>query len=214
MKTEKKELYQKLFKIVLPIAFQNLMLSLVSASDAFMLGFLDQDSLSASSLAGQVMFVCSLFYTAFVSGCNVLASQYWGRNNKHAVDEILAITMRYSFLIGLIFSLCTCFMPEQIMKIFTSDNYLIQLGADYLKTVSLSYVLTGFLQAYFGIMKICDKAGLSSLIGSVGVILNIILNACFIFGINMGIKGAALATVFASIFQVILVLLVILQKKL
>ncbi|MDE6707564.1 MAG: MATE family efflux transporter [Oscillospiraceae bacterium] len=213
MKTEKKELYQKLFKIVLPIAFQNLMLSLVSASDAFMLGFLDQDSLSASSLAGQVMFVCSLFYTAFVSGCNVLASQYWGRNNKHAVDEILAITMRYSFLIGLIFSLCTCFMPEQIMKIFTSDNYLIQLGADYLKTVSLSYVLTGFLQAYFGIMKICDKAGLSSLIGSIGVILNIILNACFIFGINMGIKGAALATVFASIFQVILVLLVILQGK-
>ena len=49
---KKKELYKKLFTIVTPIAFQYLMASLVSASDAFMLGFLDQDALSASSLAG------------------------------------------------------------------------------------------------------------------------------------------------------------------
>ncbi|MDE5737613.1 MAG: MATE family efflux transporter [Oscillospiraceae bacterium] len=212
-KNQNKELYQNLFKIVLPIAFQNLMSSLVTASDAFMLGFLDQDSLSASSLAGQVAFVCWLFYNGFLYGCNVLASQYWGVKNKHAVEEILAITMRYSFLIGLIFSLFTCFMPEQIMKIFTSDYHLIELGADYLRAVSLSYILMGFSNVYFGIMKICDKAKLSSLIGSIGVILNIILNACLIFGANMGIKGAGVATVLANIFQVIFVLIVMLQGK-
>ena len=76
---KKKELYKKLFTIVTPIAFQYLMASLVSASDAFMLGFLDQDALSASSLAGQTAFVYSLFYGAFVFGCNVLAAQYWGK---------------------------------------------------------------------------------------------------------------------------------------
>ena len=73
-----KELYKKLFTIVAPIAFQYLMMSLVSASDAFMLGFLDQDPLSASSLASQIGFVYSLFVNAFMSGCNVLAAQYWG----------------------------------------------------------------------------------------------------------------------------------------
>ena len=61
-----KELYKKLFTVVAPIAFQYFMSSLVTASDAFMLGFLDQDSLSASSLAGQVAFVFSLFFNAFV----------------------------------------------------------------------------------------------------------------------------------------------------
>lgn len=57
-----RKLYKELFTIVTPIAFQYLMSSLVSASDAFMLGFLDQDSLSASSLAGQIAFVYSLFF--------------------------------------------------------------------------------------------------------------------------------------------------------
>ena len=56
-----KALYKKLFTIVTPIAFQFLTASLVTASDAFMLGFLDQDSLSASSLAGQVSFVFRTF---------------------------------------------------------------------------------------------------------------------------------------------------------
>lgn len=104
-----KSLYKKLFGIVTPIAFQNLMASLVTASDAFMLGFLDQDSLSASSLAGQIAFVFSLFYGAFVFGLNVLAAQYWGKGDLKTAEEVLAITMRYSLLIGLIFTFGTAF---------------------------------------------------------------------------------------------------------
>ena len=56
----KDELYQKLKLLVLPIAIQNFMLALVSATDAIMLGWIDQTSLSAVSLAGQVQFVLSL----------------------------------------------------------------------------------------------------------------------------------------------------------
>ena len=61
---EKKEFYRKLFALVLPLALQNLMTALVSASDALMLGLLDQSSLSSVSLATQVQFVLNLFYAA------------------------------------------------------------------------------------------------------------------------------------------------------
>ena len=137
-----KALYKKLMSIVAPIAFQFLMASLVTASDAFMLGFLDQDSLSASSLAGQVAFVFSLFYGAFVFGCNVLAAQYWGKGDVKIVEEVLAVTMRYTLIIGMTFTLCSAVFPEQLMRIFTSDHELIEAGGVYLRTVSLSYVLT------------------------------------------------------------------------
>ncbi len=214
---DNKGLYKKLFTIVAPIAFQYLMMSLVSASDAFMLGFLDQDSLSASSLAGQIAFVYSLFFGAFVAGCNVIAAQYWGKKDIHTVEEVLAITMRYSLLIGAIFTLAALFIPQQIMRIFTSERHLIRLGAVYLRYVAFSYVLAGFSQAYFGIMKICDRAGLSSLVGSLAVILNILLNACFIFGLGffpkMGIAGAAIATVAARAFECIFILVVMLKGK-
>ena len=212
-----KKLYKQLFKIVLPISFQYMMMALVSASDAFMLGFLDQDSLSAVSLATQIAFIYSLFFGAFVYGCNVLAAQYWGKKDTKTVEEVLAITMRYTLIVGLIFTLATAFIPELIMKIFTNDPVLIGAGARYLRTVSISYIIGGFAQVYFGILKVCDRAGLSSLIGSLSVILNIILNAILIFGLlgapRLGIEGAAIATVTARIFEVVFVLVLVFRKK-
>lgn len=214
---ENNDMYKSLLHIVGPISFQYLMTSLVSASDAFMLGFLDQESLSAAALATQIAFVYSLFYGAFVFGLNVLAAQYWGKKDIVAVEKVLAMTMRYTILIGLMFSVITFFMPANVMRIFTSDSMLIKSGSIYLRVVSFSYVLTGFTQVYFGIMKVCDRAALSSLIGSLAVIVNIFLNSVFIFGLlgipKMGIAGAALATVCARLFETACVIMATLQKK-
>ena len=214
---ENKNIYKKLFTIVTPIAFQYFMASLVTASDAFMLGFLDQDSLSAVSLAGQIAFVFSLFFMAFVGGCNVLGAQYWGKKDIATVEKVLAVTMRYSLLVGAVFTLAAFLIPCQIMRIFTYDSELVRLGGIYLRTVALGYILAGFSQAYFGIMKICDLAGLSSLIGSLGVVLNILLNACLIFGLGsfpeMGIAGAAVATVITRAFECVFIIVVIAMGK-
>ena len=214
---QKKKLYRDLMAIVAPIAFQYLMSSLVTASDAFMLGFLDQTPLSAASLAGQIAFVFSLFYGAFVGGLSVLAAQYWGKNDRRTVEAVYAMTMRYSLATGLLFTAAAALFPQLIMRIFTSDPALIRLGAQYLRTVALSYVLTGFSQASFGIMKICGQAGLSSLIGSLSVVLNIVLNYILIFGKcglpEMGITGAALATVIARVFETVFVLVLMRRGK-
>ncbi len=214
--TYDKAIYKKLSGIVAPIAFQYLMSSLVTASDAFMLGFLDQDSLSASSLAGQTSFVVSLFFGAFVFGLTVLAAQYWGKGDKKTAEEVLAVTMRYSLLTGLVFTLSAALIPDLIMHIFTSDRLLIKAGARYLRAVSPSYLLGAFTQTYFGMMKVCDKAKLSSVIGSLSVVLNIILNALLIFGIGffpkMGIEGAALATVLARAFETVMVAVSVARK--
>ena len=71
----KDEFYQKLKLLVLPIAIQNFMLALVSATDAIMLGWIDQTSLSAVSLAGQVQFVLSLFISGIAAGAGIMAAQ-------------------------------------------------------------------------------------------------------------------------------------------
>ena len=206
-----KDDYSKLLKIVGPISFQYLMTSLVSASDAFMLGFLDQTSLSAVSLATQVAFVYSLCFGAFVFGFNVMGAQYYGKKDIGSVERIITITLRYTLIVGLIFSLGTLIFPGKIMYVFTSDPKLISEGARYLRAVSASYLLTGISQVYFGVLKVCDRAGLSSLIGSMAVVINIILNAILIFGFGtfdvLGIVGAALATVCARIFEVVFALI-------
>lgn len=204
---DKKEFYQSLRKLVFPIAFQQLMLAVVSASDAVMLGALSQDAMSAVSLAGQVQFVLSLYLATMTIGTSMFAAQYWGKKDKLTVEKLFAMVMRFTLPVALLFTLGGLFLPERIMGIFTPDSNLIAHGGEYLRWVSLSYLLCGVSQIYLCVMKNCGRASRSSLISSVCVVLNIVLNALLIFGLfglpKMGVAGAALATVIARLAELI-----------
>ena len=188
------------------IAFQQFMLALVSASDALMLGMLTQDSLSAVSLASQVTYVENLFLMAMTIGLSMFAAQYWGKGDKGAVERIFAYVMKVTAAVSLLFFLAGMCVPRSLMRIFTNDLSLIEGGRVYLRTVSLAFLLTGVSQVYLCILKNTGKAAKSSVISSVSVVVNIILNAILIFGWfglpPMGIAGAALATVIARVIEV------------
>ena len=203
--SDKKIFYKKLFTLVLPIAFQNFMTAAVSASDAIMLGVISQEALSAVSLAGQIQFVLSLFLAALTIGTTILAAQYWGKGDKVSVEKILAIALKFSSAISLVFFLGTLLIPETLMRIFTPDAGLIAQGAQYLRIVGVSYLLMGISQIYLCIMKNSGYTLKSTVIGSVSMVTNIVLNAVFIFGVwkvpAMGIAGAALATVLSRVLE-------------
>ena len=208
---EKKEFYRKLFALVLPLALQNLMTALVSASDALMLGLLDQSSLSSVSLATQVQFVLNLFYAALTIGATVLAAQYWGKGDREAVERVLAIALKGSMAVSLVFFLAAFFCPQFLMQIFTDDPELIRLGLPYLRIVSWSYLFMGVSQIYLCIMKNSGRTMRSTAYGSSAVVLNLLLNTLLIFGLlgfpKMEIAGAALATTVSRAVELGLVLL-------
>jgi len=198
---------KKLLTLVLPITFQQFMLAVVSASDAIMLGLVNQNSLSAVSLAGQVQFIFNLFLAALTIGASMFSAQYWGKRDKNAVEQILGIVLRISVTVSVLFFLAALCFPASVMRVFTPDIHLIKDGAVYLRTVSVSYLFCGISQIYLCIMKNTGRASKSSLISSTAVILNIILNAILIFGLlgapKMGIAGAAAATAAARLLELI-----------
>lgn len=198
---------KKLLTLVLPIALQQFMLALVSVSDALMLGMLTQDSLSAVSLASQVTFVENLFLLAMTIGLSMFAAQYWGKKDKAAVERIFAYVMKITIAVSFMFFLAGMCIPDVLMRIFTNEQRLVEGGGIYLRTVSLAFLLTGISQVYLCILKNTGKAAKSSIISSVSVAVNIVLNAVLIFGWfgfpQMGIEGAALATVIARMAEVL-----------
>ena len=193
------------------MAFQQLMQSLVSASDAVMMGLIDQSSLAAVSLATQIAFVVSLFVFGLTGGGSILAAQYWGKGSREDVEEAFAIMLRPMVFVGSLFTLAALCVPRLLMRIFTPEADLIALGSEYLQAVSLSYLLMCVSQSYLCIFRNSGRAILASVIGSAGVVINIILNAILIFGLlgfpALGIRGAAIATVITRIIEVAWVLL-------
>ena len=73
--------YKKLWSLMLPMMLQNLMLALVAVADAFMLGGMDQNYMSAVSLATQIQFIQNMLLSAATGGLAILGAQYWGRGN-------------------------------------------------------------------------------------------------------------------------------------
>lgn len=200
-RTEQKIFYRKLKTLAIPMAIQQLMTTLVSVSDAVMLGILSQDALF--SLAGQVQFVYSLFLFAAMQGVSIFAAQYWSNGNYTAVEKILGIGLKMSVLLSLSFTIGAIFLPVPFMHIFASDSVLIDLGTDYLRVVGITYFLQSISQIYLVIMKNSELASRCAAISGTSVVVNIVLNAVFIFAFHMGVTGAALATLISKVIELI-----------
>ena len=207
MVTQTAEFRRRLIKLILPITFQQIMLGLVSASDALMLGALTQDALSAVSLAGQVSFVENMFLFGLTAGLSILAAQYWGKGDVDAVERIFAYVMKITAAMSAVFFLAGLFAPRALMRIFTGEAPLIERGAVYLRWVSPAFLLTGLSQVYQTALKNSGRAGIASAVSCTSVVVNIALNALFIFGLmglpRMEIAGAAIATVLARVMEAV-----------
>ena len=205
MDERKRSLRKEIVRLALPIALQQFMTALVGACDAIMLGKLSQDAMSAVSLATQVTFVFNLFMFAFMAGENMFVAQYYGKGDYTGISQVFSLVTKICGCIAVVFLAGALFFPEQLMRILTNEETLIVLGSEYLRVIGISYVFSGIAQTFLAIMKNCGAVSMSTLINGVMVILNIVLNAVFIFGLSgfpkMGIKGAALATVLATVVQ-------------
>lgn len=72
---------------MVPIVLQNLMLALVAVADAFMLGGVDQNYMSAVSLATQIQFIQNMFLSAATASLGILGAQYWGKGDKKTLER-------------------------------------------------------------------------------------------------------------------------------
>ncbi|MDD3278596.1 MAG: MATE family efflux transporter [Lachnospiraceae bacterium] len=199
--------YKRLFALMVPIMLQSLMLASVAAGDAIMLGRVEQNSMSAVSLATQIQFIQNMVLASVTGAAAILGAQYWGKKDKDTINEIYCMSLRFAVLASFLFFAACVIFPEYLMKIFTNEEVLIQIGAGYLRIAGWSYLLTGISQCYLTIMKITGHAARSAWISSGAVVLNIILNAIFIFGFGpvpaMGARGAALATLIARVIELV-----------
>ena len=204
---EKKDFYKELFSLAIPIGMQNLLVALIGASDALMLGRLTQDAVSAVSLANQIAFIMSPFSGAVVGGGGALIAQYWGKGDWTMVKNLFCMLIKWAFGISFVFFALAMFAPELLMRIYTPDTALIKIGASYLRAVSLSYLFTGVTQCYYLIMKLEGKAPKSVLISVVTLITDVVLDFFLIYGFagvpKLGANGSAYSTVVVELVALI-----------
>ena len=209
MRQDLKGFYRAVATLVIPLALQNLINVGVSAADVFMLGMVGEKALAASSLAGQVQYIMTLIFFGLSSGASVLIAQYWGKGNLDAIKKVLGISVKIGLVVSVLFTVVTYAFPWQLMHLLTNDEEVMALGVKYMRIVCWSYVISSMTMVYLNTMRSIERVVISMGTYLVSLIVNIVFNAIFIFGLcglpAMGIVGAACATLLARVVEFVIV---------
>lgn len=210
-------LFKMILTIAIPLALQNLLVSLTQMMDSIMLGELGDLQLTASSLANQLFFVFTLFIFGLGGGAAVLTAQYWGKNELSPIKVIMATMMRIVAFTSVGLVVFIYLFPTQIMSFFSSDPEVIAAGVEYLHIVAPAYLFFGISNTLNTMFRSIEVVRLAVVSNAVTLVINIGLNYVFIFGHfgapRMELQGAALATVIARLIEMLVVLVYVFFKE-
>ncbi len=200
----KKGFYRTLFIIALPIIIQNLLQSLVNLIDTVMIGRLGETELAAVGLGNQIFFLLTLFLFGVGSGGSIFIAQYWGKKDIKGIHKTVGITLVLAFFSSLIFAFAAGLFPSWLISLYSKDTAVIKVGAEYLRTVAWCYIPMGLSFAFSLALRSTEQVKLPLYATITSLITNIIFNYLFIFVLNMGVRGAASATVIARLAEFVL----------
>ena len=210
---EDKSFIRKIITIGIPIAFQGLLNTLLNLVDNMMIGSLGESSIAAVGLANKVFFVFTLLLFGIVSGSSVLTAQYFGKKDVKNIRRVLGLSLIIGLIGAFIFMLAGLFIPKTVMRIFTPNENTIKIGVSYLTVVAISYPLTAVTNCYISLLRATNKVKAPVFITIAAILVNVVLNYTFIYGHfgfeALGVKGAAIATVIARLFEFICILAVV-----
>lgn len=200
-----------LVSMSLPMIISMLVQALYNIVDSIFVARINENALTAVSLAFPIQNLMIAVATGTGVGVNALLSKSLGEQKHKEANAIARNGIFLAILSYLIFLLIGLFGSELFFQSQTSDAQIIEYGASYMRIITVfSFGL--FLQITFErLLQSTGKTIFNMITQGTGAIVNIILDPIFIFGLfgvpKMGVAGAAIATVSGQIFAVILAII-------
>ena len=201
--------YRQVAALAAPIVLQNLITSTLGMADTFMVGMLGETPMAAVTLANIPLFVVQLFIFGVQSGSSVLISQYWGRQDRQAINRVMGVAMWTAGSVSFLFALVLQLWPVEFLSLFGNQREVVELAAQYGRIAGWSYACSALTMMYVAAYRSMERPQLGLYILVSSMLVNTCLNWVFIFGNlgapKMGVAGAALATLIARILELVIV---------
>lgn len=212
--------YRTFFPLLFVIVLQQLAALAVNLADNIMLGRYSELALSGASLVNQLQFTLQQIAAGIGMGIVVLAAQYWGQKRTGPIKKIISLGVKCGFLSGVIFFAISQLAPAGVLGLFTSDQAVIAEGVRYLKVICWTYPVFGLSNSLMYALQSVETAMIGTVMSCSTICINVCLNYCFIYGNfgapELGIVGAAVATLVSRLVElgIILVYILFIDKKL
>lgn len=205
-----------LFSLSWPIFIETALFMALGFVDVFVLSQYNDLAASSVNTANQAISICTLVFTVLSGASAVLISQNLGADKKEAASRIAALSISFSFILGLIISALLAIFSRPILEFIGAKNEVLEFANEYLCIVG------GFLfsQALLNILSVIIRNhGYTKISMYVTVLMNImntVLDVIFVLGLfgfpQLGVKGVAIATSASRIVGVIVLLIIVFTK--
>ncbi len=206
-----KAFYRSFLFLTLSLALQNLLTHGVNMMDTIMLGRYSQNAMSGVSLCNQIQFLLQMLVVGAGEGVVVLGSQYWGKKRPEPISHIIGVAIRFGGGLAAALFFIVLLFPGQLLGLLSNDTTVIMEGTEYFRIICFTYVIFTVTNILVASLRCVGIVRIGYIISASTLGINVLLNYLLIYGNlgfpELGIRGAAIATLVSRHVELIIVIL-------
>lgn len=207
---KEKTFYKSFMILALSLALQNLLTYGVNMMDTVMLGRYSQDAMGGVSLCNQVQYLLQMLVVGAGEGAVVLGSQYWGKGKLEPIPHIIGVALRFGGALAILMFAIVLLFPTQLLSLLSNDPDVIAEGTKYFQIICFTYVIFTVTNILVASLRSIGIVKIGYIISGSTLVINVCLNYCLIYGNfgfpELGVRGAAIATLVARCVELLIVI--------
>lgn len=213
-----KQFLKTFFKYALPVIIQALVLFSIGLVDTLLVSGLRNEAVSATYAVNQLTFVFNILAQAVVMGASIYVQQFYGAKDGKRVSEAHRAKLVINFITIAVSLLLVFVFGEQLISFFARNDLnkpgIMDDASKYAPLIFISYIPLGFVLTYGSTFREIRKTHYPLIATSIALVFQTGLGYILIYPANMGILGAAVATIIARTVELIIVLILAERVKL
>lgn len=206
---------KQLWALLIPLMVEQVLNSLMGTADTMMVSNVGSAAISAVSLVDSINTLILNIFSALATGGAIVCSQYIGKQRADKANVAGRQLILSMFAISVVISaICVIFRAPLLSLIFGKvDADVMENALTYMLITGLSFPFIGLYNASAALFRSSGNSKLPMTVSMISNCINIVGNAIFIFGLKMGVAGAALSTLTSRIFCAVVIMYIQTKPK-
>lgn len=211
---KEKSICPLLLSMSLPMVLSMLVNSLYNIVDSFFVAQISENAMTALSLVFPIQNLINALCIGFGVGINAAIAIHLGAKRQKEANDCASHGWILSFVQGVILSILSILSISSFLRMFTANQEILSMGFQYALIVFSFAPVLALELTYEKVYQAVGKMTVSMFAMTIGCLSNIILDPLFIFGLDLGIQGAAIATGFGQLISLIIYFVIYKRKPL
>lgn len=198
----------QLIRFSLPFLLANLVQSLYSVADMYIVGlFNDAASLSGVNIGGQITHLVSILTIGLAQGGTVLVAQYYGAKRMRDVSETIGTMFSFLMLLSVAITAVMLLLSRPLLQLINTPPESLPEALSYLRICLLGNVFIFGYNAISAVQRGMGDSKRPLVFVSIACALNVVLDLLLVGALRMGAAGAAIATILSQAVSMALAML-------